>query len=81
MHACYDENVTESGTNTSPVQLHQSKKMSMPSVDESDSVVTVQRRKSEAPSIGSQLSSSYSKSDSVTRNAAAAAAADIIGES
>ena len=52
--------------------------MSMPSVDEGDSVVTstttgrvMQRRKSEAPSIESQLSSSY---NSAARNAESAAA-------
>ena len=53
--------------------------MSMPSADEGDSVVTtgrvMQRRKSEAPSIESQLSSSY---NSAARNAESAAA--IIGE-
>ena len=55
--------------------------MSMSTVDEADSVVTsttgrvMQRRKSEAPSIESQLSSSY---NSAARNAESAAA--IIGE-
>ena len=56
--------------------------MSMPSVDENtvgtDPIRVMQRRKSEAPSIGS-LSSSYNKQDSVARDAAVTAA-DTIGE-